>query len=95
MRATDIVGRVGGDEFVVVLSTVSAISVGATAKRLQDLIHQVAAGHAPGITASIGIALSDGTDPIESLTERADAMMYQAKATADGSIKETPLAVTD
>jgi diguanylate cyclase (GGDEF)-like protein len=93
VRATDIVGRVGGDEFVVVLSSISAISARATAGRLQDLIHQVAGGHAPGVTATAGIALSDGTDPIDSLIERADALMYHGKATAKGSIQEAPQAL--
>jgi diguanylate cyclase (GGDEF)-like protein/PAS domain S-box-containing protein len=79
----DVVGRLGGDEFGIVLTNVNGIDdVTAAANRIMaDLTHP---GPLPqGLArprASIGIALSDpdSTDT-DQLLHRADAAMYRAK----------------
>ncbi len=84
VRATDTVGRIGGDEFVVLLHEVAdeeaAIKV---AEALGEALRQpfAVADHDLTISASIGIALyPDHGEDASALTRHADAAMYQAKA---------------
>ena len=84
VRATDTVGRIGGDEFVVLLHEVAdeeaAIKV---AEALGEALRQpfAVADRSLTISASIGIALyPDHGEDASALTRHADAAMYQAKA---------------
>jgi diguanylate cyclase (GGDEF)-like protein len=84
------VGRLGGDEFLVVLSGEERRMVGSVA----DRIHQAVAARrvcADGVTlslrCSIGVAFADrgsDTDPME-LVRQADMAMYEAKRAAHSS----------
>ncbi len=82
-RESDTVGRIGGDEFVVLLTDVSlpsnAIRV---AERIRQALEQAfeIGPHLIHISSSIGIALfpQQGSDQA-SLLKSADAAMYQAK----------------
>ncbi|MCW8924003.1 MAG: diguanylate cyclase [Gammaproteobacteria bacterium] len=83
MRKDDVIARVGGDEFVVVLRSESeneGISI--AAERLMQSITQLVSkqGHKNVISASIGIAVypEDGQDA-DTLLHNADVAMYGAK----------------
>src|SRR6202142_2048696 len=81
---TDVVSRLGGDEFIVLLHNITHISdPGKVALRiLKDLSEPfVVAKSEVYVTASIGISLypNDGNDA-EDLMKNADAAMYHAKA---------------
>jgi diguanylate cyclase (GGDEF)-like protein/PAS domain S-box-containing protein len=82
LRHTDTVGRLGGDEFLIVLSGSSAASAALVAHNLISRISQpiVTGGHTLTVTASIGIALypTDGHD-FDELHKNADIAMYKAK----------------
>jgi len=83
LRKADVVARVGGDEFAVVLSEVGQDSdVQAICEQLLQVITEPYAlgGHNGHVTASIGIAVfpEDGSD-VPTLLKHADAAMYQAK----------------
>jgi diguanylate cyclase (GGDEF)-like protein len=83
VRAADTVGRIGGDEFVVLLAQLSdSDSILALAEKLHQALHQafVVNGHQLAISCSIGVAVypEDGADPI-TLTKGADEAMYRAK----------------
>lgn len=83
LRKVDVVARVGGDEFAVVLSEVGQDSdVQATCDQLLEVISEPfpLSGHTGHVTASIGIAVfpEDGVD-VPTLLKHADAAMYQAK----------------
>jgi diguanylate cyclase (GGDEF)-like protein len=84
VRPTDVVGRFGGEEFVLTLPSVNAAEALVTAERLRARIlcldHQVPAQPPPHITASIGIALfpRDGSS-VDCLLKAADVALYQAK----------------
>ena len=79
MRQTDIVGRIGGDEFAVILPEASEEDALAVATRLRELLHESPAGP---VTVSIGIALFDAsaTPTADDLLVAADIAMYQIKA---------------
>lgn len=83
VRAADTVGRMGGDEFVVLLAQLSeSDSIAALAEKLRLSLKQpfVVNGREHSISCSIGVAVypTDGADPV-TLTQRADDAMYRAK----------------
>ena len=82
-RATDIIGRVGGDEFMIFLKGVSDVeSVRKEAGKVEDFFHNFRAGEYVkyAATASIGVAIypQEGDD-FESLYKAADQGLYKAK----------------
>jgi len=86
LRATDVVARFGGDEFVVLLPGMSAAQRGDVEEVAQKLLAAIgvevdAEGRPITVTPSIGIALfpGDGASPDE-LVKHADSAMYLAKA---------------
>ena len=83
VREGDVLARVGGDEFVVILNEVSHRDQAALIARqiLSAVRHRIfLGGHENQTTASVGIAMfpSDGSD-VETLTKNADKAMYCAK----------------
>jgi diguanylate cyclase (GGDEF)-like protein/PAS domain S-box-containing protein len=84
LRKTDIIARVGGDEFVVVLEEVAAPDqVSAMAQHLRRRFEQpfMVAGQEIFIGASIGISLHPGAaEDFEALLKMADIAMYHAKS---------------
>jgi diguanylate cyclase (GGDEF)-like protein len=82
-REQDTVARVGGDEFLIVLTAVKDASDAAVAaERLMNAMTAefVAQGHSVGISCSVGISIfpEHGRDG-ETLIKNADAAMYCAK----------------
>jgi predicted signal transduction protein with EAL and GGDEF domain len=79
----DVVARIGGDEFVILLDDIADIGNGVrVAERIQAALEPafVICGEEVVITASIGIAMNDKY-PVDSadILHRADAAMYKAK----------------
>ena len=87
VRETDLVVRIGGDEFVVVITDLhnhhNPMSLVATiAEKILDSLNQtlVVAGHPMTFSASLGIAVFPGdADNSQDLLKNADAAMYHAK----------------
>lgn len=82
-RATDIIGRVGGDEFMIFLKGVNdADSVRKEAKKVEHFFNNFQAGEYVkyAATASIGVAVfpQEGAD-FETLYKAADQGVYKAK----------------
>lgn len=82
VRDFDVVGRFGGEEFVIILKNTDL----ALAKVIAERIRAEVAGtpfHAKefniGVTISLGVAMLRKGERLETLLERADAAMYQAK----------------
>ncbi len=90
-RASDIVVRMGGDEFAVIQTNAhQPHGAEVLAKRLVDLIGRtyVVGGNMLNIGASVGIALSptDGNDT-ETLLRHADLALYRAKSGGRGAYR--------
>ena len=83
VRAMDTVARIGGDEFIIIMESVSSIEdVKKVAEKLNHSLQQSVNinTHELFVTSSIGISLSpdDSEDP-EELIKKADAAMYRSK----------------
>ena len=78
LRRADAIGRLGGEEFVVVLPETSTEVARVVAERIRA---QVAHLESPaGFTVSIGVTTNRvGNDSVDALMARADRAMYQAK----------------
>jgi two-component system cell cycle response regulator len=85
LRSFDLVARLGGEEFAVILPDVSEQRAWMVGERLRSSISDVpfvVAGHAEGIsiTTSIGAALIDHNQHTKhEVLERADKCLYEAK----------------
>lgn len=87
LRATDLVGRIGGEEFVAILPGAGREVAFAIAERIRTSFAEAAAfieGKPVKCTVSSGIALVHPDDPpatFEEVLMRADAALYDAKRT--------------
>lgn len=86
-RDTDIVVRLGGEEFIVVLLDIDLDEAARLAEAMRSMLQAVGIPHeksptAPVVTVSIGVATVQPGTPIEveSLIACADAALYQCKA---------------
>lgn len=83
-RQSDIIGRLGGEEFGLVLHQSSASAALEVAEKLRSAIAHLRIDHvdgAVGATISVGVAgLDRTTQDIDTLLERADAALYAAKS---------------
>lgn len=87
VRGRDIVGRIGGDEFLVVCPEVADVEAAlATAVRIASVLDPDAAdAHVlHGIGASLGVSWTVGDEDPESLMARADRAMYLSKQEGSG-----------
>jgi diguanylate cyclase (GGDEF)-like protein len=80
VRGEDLVGRIGGEEFVWMLPGVSPPQARELAERLRAAIEFGSAdGDLPRVTVSVGLAQFRAGDTAEKLLARADAALYVAK----------------
>lgn len=83
LRGCDYFGRIGGEEFAVLLPETDLVTGSEVAERLRGAIEKSViqvSGATINITASIGVTEYDGsTDDFETLLKRADSAMYDAK----------------
>jgi diguanylate cyclase (GGDEF)-like protein len=81
-RATDLPGRYGGDEFVVLAPLTSAEQAMALAQRLRETLRRDNAPASARVTISIGVADLDRATAVrpEALYATADQALYEAKA---------------
>ena len=86
LRSGDVIGRLGGDEFGVLLRRVTeeeAASVAAgVIEAISERLDMLSAGRLPGVGTSVGIASLERERPetIDDWLNAADAAMYRAKA---------------
>lgn len=79
-RSSDIVGRWGGEEFLVVSPDDGIATNRLLFDRIREgLLHAAVAGEGPSLTVSAGVATSLTGDTFTSLIGRADSALLQAK----------------
>lgn len=85
VRHSDVVARIGGDEFGILLESSDESDAQETAARLIeqicncDFTHD---GEALPLSVAIGVGMIDALDTPDSIMERADEAMYRRKAAA-------------
>ena len=85
VRRSDVVARIGGDEFGILLGHATEVSAHETAGRLVDLIADcdfMHDGDALPLSVAIGVAVIGPEDEPEAIMARADEEMYRRKAAA-------------
>lgn len=84
LRPVDIVGRWGGEEFLVLAPDVEAVGLGDVAERCRVLIAEssvLSGSSRVSVTASIGATVLSHGDSAASAVARADELMYESKRT--------------
>ena len=81
LRDADMLGRIGGEEFVCILQRASAQAAEIVAERVRKAVETGTAAEddLPNATISVGLAVYDGEADVEELLHRADKALYVAK----------------
>ncbi|UVK41693.1 sensor domain-containing diguanylate cyclase [Mesorhizobium sp. AR10] len=84
LRGSDLFGRLGGEEFALLLPHTDRHSMIGVAEKLRQAVSHIVVSQGPskvGVTASFGMAALDALTPeIDTLLANADAALYEAKA---------------
>ncbi len=90
IRVHDRAGRIGGEEFVVMMPDTTSEMALAVGERLRNAVETGELYYADGrpLTASIGVAVASVSDTVDSLLARADRALYQAKRTGRNRVIE-------
>ena len=81
-RRIDVVGRIGGDEFTVLMPDSTAEAASTLAERIRAGVSELSVTHEGTeipLTCSIGVASGDAVESLEQLLRRADQALYGAK----------------
>jgi two-component system cell cycle response regulator len=96
-RRSDVVGRWGGEEFVVALPQTSEAGARVAAERLRKAIADtkciLPSGETIHVTASLGVASVDCAWQTDALVARADSAMYEAKSDGRNRVAVSPMPV--
>lgn len=92
IRGFDRAGRMGGEEFLVIMPEAARDVAATIGERLRSAIERSGFCYADGtpVTASIGVATATLADTPESLIERADKALYAAKRYGRNRVVEMP-----
>lgn len=80
LRSYDILTRYGGEEFVVVLHAIELETAKKIAERTRIAVSEIVFRNNVKVTVSIGLVQSIRGETIQSIIERADVCLYQAKS---------------
>lgn len=87
LRESDVVARMGGDEFAVLLGEAGHDDAEHVTRKLIDRISAPYPGMQPAVSASVGIALyPQAGATVADLCEHADHALYEAKRTGKGRL---------
>jgi two-component system chemotaxis response regulator CheY len=91
-RSSDICGRLGGDEFLLVMTHVEAAHIEATVNRFREKFAALSfpfQGQSVNVTSSFGIAGCGSKDSAEFtlLVRKADQMLYEAKRSGRNTVR--------
>jgi len=95
VRRTDIAGRLGGDEFGILLPETDMDAAGEVLERVRSSVAKLAAQKRWRTSTSIGAVTVPGTScdaTAEEVIRRADGAMYVVKAAGKDSVQIEPFA---
>ncbi|HKK48850.1 MAG TPA: diguanylate cyclase [Alkalispirochaeta sp.] len=96
LRADDILGRYGGEEFVIVLPHTTADSAARIMERIRHSCENIDMCNFTGtVTVSTGVATTDPenpTEPLNAVIDRADRALYRAKESGRNRVEVAPAA---
>jgi diguanylate cyclase (GGDEF)-like protein len=94
IRGIDVIGRWGGEEFVILLPQANADTAQIVAERIRANIHRPAPSSDPAkhilFTVSLGIAIGEPGDSVERILRRVDDGLYLAKSAGRNCIRSAP-----
>lgn len=79
LRSNDVLGRWGGEEFLVICSSIGLKKVELVAEKLRSVLENTDFSPVHNLTASFGVAQWNASDTQESLISRADNALYLSK----------------
>ena len=95
VRATDLVGRWGGEEFLIILPETDMGGGFSLAEKVRTGLESTFLGEIGHRTASFGVTAFAGGDDIGAIIARADAGLYAAKRGGRNRIEKVPAGATD
>lgn len=81
LRATDTIGRWGGEEFLIICPSTERESCMLAAEKLREKVAESSFPIVENLTASFGVTCYRGGDNVNSIVKRADEALYRAKET--------------
>lgn len=78
-RETDIIGRYGGEEFIIIMPETDLKNGSLFAERLRKTIKEFDFNQPPHVTISAGMSKYREDDTAETIVKRSDLLLYQAK----------------
>lgn len=79
IRGSDILGRWGGEEFVILVPEADAEQAVTLAEKLRQAVEETAFDGVDRVTCSFGVAEREAEEKFEDLCKRADDALYEAK----------------
>ena len=87
-RNGDVIGRLGGDEFGLVLPETDAAGARLAAERVLELLRSTPVGSGITVTASAGVADLSDADGADRLLQIADGALYRSKARGRDAVSQ-------
>ena len=85
-RKMDVVGRWGGEEFLIILPDTQLVEALEVAERLRAVLEGRPCEATGAVTASFGVAQYKPDEQLAALLERADQMLYRAKGSGRNQV---------
>jgi len=93
-RASDLLGRWGGEEFLLALPSTNEAGALTMAERIRESVTRLEVADARGetipLTVSIGVAERVAGETVDALVDRADRAMYEAKLAGRNRVVRAP-----
>ncbi|PKM61798.1 MAG: hypothetical protein CVU99_01785 [Firmicutes bacterium HGW-Firmicutes-4] len=86
IRAADLIGRWGGEEFLLILPDTDGLAAMALAETIRQRVNEKHFLEQEHISISLGVAVFSDDDTVHSIIYRADQALYQAKKTGKNQV---------